>query len=89
MREAYQADKVDRGAIEKSVKQVSDMQSQLKLNFVDFWFGVNNILTPEQQKAWKEHIGGMGPRFGAGFRGRMPMGRGRMMHRPMMDQDSD
>jgi hypothetical protein len=61
----------------------------LKLNFVDFWFSVNSTLTPEQQKVWKDHIGGMGQRFGERFRERGPAGRGRMMRRPMMDQDFD
>ncbi|MBF8297083.1 MAG: Periplasmic heavy metal sensor [Bacteroidetes bacterium] len=73
LKEMYLSDKLDRSAIEKSVSQISDLQKQMKLNFVGFWFSVNEILTPEQQKAWKNHLGQMA----GGMRERM---RGRMQH---------
>jgi len=57
----YMADKPDRGAIEKGLRTISDIQHQQKLAMVEHWFAVNAILSPEQQKLWKEHAGRMGP----------------------------
>ncbi|MEK9138497.1 MAG: periplasmic heavy metal sensor, partial [Bacteroidota bacterium] len=59
MKEIYLSDKADRSGLEKLLKQVSDLQYQLKMNHLDFWFAVNGILTPEQQKIWKQHMGMM------------------------------
>ena len=96
MKEIYLSDKIDRGAIEKSLKQISDFQYQQKLNFVDFWFSVNSMLTPEQQKTWKQHVGEMAgrmrQRMGQMMRGRMlnrgPMMRGSMMPDPPEENDN-
>ncbi len=49
----FLSDKVDRSAIEKNIKGISDAQEQIKLNFLDHWFAVNGILTTDQQKIWK------------------------------------
>lgn len=95
MKEIYLSDKIDRTALEKLMKQVSDLQYQQKLNFVDFWFSVNSTLTPEQQKTWKQHIGQMAgrmrDRMREGMRGRMmnrgPMQRGSMMPDPPEGND--
>lgn len=57
----YMADKPDRGAIEKVLKAISDIQHQQKLAMVEHWFAVNAMLSPEQQMLWKEHAGRMGP----------------------------
>jgi Spy/CpxP family protein refolding chaperone len=73
IKESFLAEKPDRQAIEKSMKQVAELQSQSKLNRLDFWFSVNTILTADQQKVWKQHLGEMRP----------PMRRG-MMHKGMM-----
>ncbi len=95
MKEIYLSDKIDRSALERSLKQVSDLQYQQKLNFVDFWFSVNSMLTPEQQKTWKQHVGEMAGRMRQGMgqmmRERMfnrgPM-RGSMMHDPPEENDN-
>lgn len=92
MKELYSADKPDRAGIEKAIKQVSDLQQQMKLNFVDFWFSVNAMLTPDQQKTWKEEVGRMVGQFGERSRERMHHPgmmdrRGMMMNQP--DDDSD
>jgi Spy/CpxP family protein refolding chaperone len=78
LRELFQADKPDRGAIEKGMRAVSDLQFQAKTNHLDHWFAVYNILTPEQQVTWKEHFEGRGfdgtrpmRHFGDRMRGRM------------------
>ena len=83
MKEIYLSDKIDRSALEKLIKQVSDLQYQQKLNFVDFWFSVNSTLTPEQQKTWKQHVGGMAGQMRQRMRGAM---RGRMMNRGSMQR---
>lgn len=57
IREQMMADKPDKARIEKSMKQVSDLQLQVKMNGLDHMFSVRGILTPEQLKNWH----GMGP----------------------------
>jgi len=54
--ELFQAEKPDRAAIEKALRAISDLQFQAKTNHLDHWFAVYSILTPEQQKKWKEHF---------------------------------
>ena len=79
LKELMSADKLDRAAIEKKTKEISDLQYQMKLAHIDHMFAVLNILTPEQQEEWKEHMArprsGMrdrlrhmmrGPRWGGG-----------------------
>ena len=70
------AEKPEKGKIEKWMKEVSDLQLQMKLNGVNHMFAVRAILTPEQLKEWKDgrHSGmGMGRdmRPGTGMRGRV------------------
>lgn len=95
IKEQYLADKPDRKAIERSLKGISDVQHEMKLNMVDHWFAVNNILTPEQQKVWKQMAGrfmdrgaqALKQRFGRGPGQGMGPGqgfgpRGMRLHRP-------
>ena len=35
--------------------EISKLQNEMKLNHLGFWFNVNKILTPDQQKVWKDH----------------------------------
>lgn len=72
IQELFAAASPDKGAIEKKMKEVSDLQLQEKLNGLDHMFAVKAILTPEQQKTWKMHMKAGGPE--------MP---GRMMERKM------
>lgn len=78
MKETLMSDNPDRSALEKALKQVSDLQHQLKMNHVDFWFSVKGILTADQQKEWRKHLGGLmkegGKNPGGRMRGRGPMG---------------
>lgn len=53
-KELFLAEKLDRNAIEKNMKGISDAQEQIKLNLLDHWFAVNAILTPDQQKTWRK-----------------------------------
>lgn len=70
------ADKPDRAKIEKSMRQISDLQLQMKLNGLEHMFAMKEVLTPEQQKLWKDQRGnqGMERRRIRIFRGAGPMG---------------
>lgn len=83
MKELFQAENPDRGAIEKKMKEVSDLQHQMKVNGLDHMFAVKGILTPDQQKIWKKHMLQLGEeRFGMGMgMGKGPEGRMRMRGR--------
>jgi Spy/CpxP family protein refolding chaperone len=81
LKELFQAENPDRSAIEKKMKEVSDLQHQIKINGLDHLFAVKAILTPEQQKMWKKHMlmmgeERMGMRMGNGPEGRMKMKMG-------------
>jgi Spy/CpxP family protein refolding chaperone len=69
--ELFMAATPDKGAIEKKMKEVSDLQYQEKLNGLDHMFAVKAILTPEQQKLWKEHMRNGGPELRERFMDRM------------------
>lgn len=77
------ADNPDKAAIEKKVRTISDLQNQLKLNWVDHWFAVKAILTPEQQKIWKEEAQRQLTDWGGPMRDRVGE---RMQQRQMMRQ---
>ncbi|MBX2992233.1 MAG: periplasmic heavy metal sensor [Bacteroidetes bacterium] len=64
IKSAFLADKVDRNTIEKNIKAITAAQDQQKMNMLDHWFAVNNILTAEQQKIWKRHAATMGQHMG-------------------------
>lgn len=53
----FRADNPDKAAIEKKINEISQLQAQGKLAFVNHWFAVNKILTPDQQKIWKQMLG--------------------------------
>jgi Spy/CpxP family protein refolding chaperone len=62
IREQMISEKPDRAKIEKSMKQVSDLEFQLKMNQLDHLFAVRSLLTPEQLKNW-HGMGGMRPQM--------------------------
>jgi len=84
MKELWIAEKLDRSSIEKQLKNISDLQHQSRLNRLDHMLAINAILTPEQQKIWKDHMamGKMEMR-----RGRHDMWRGGAMDRFDMEDD--
>lgn len=84
IQEQFLADKVDRPAIEKNLKAITDVQQQMKMNMLDHWFQVNAILTPEQQKIWKSAASHWGQRMREGMR---PGMRGMMRYRGGWDWD--
>ncbi|MBI4535147.1 MAG: Spy/CpxP family protein refolding chaperone [Ignavibacteriae bacterium] len=67
LKELFLAEKLDRSAIEKAMKNIADLRQQAALSRVDHWFAVNAILTPEQQKIWKEHFSMMDGELGEGM----------------------
>ncbi len=79
LKELFLEEKLDRTAIEKRIKAVSDLQHQAKLSHIGHWFTVNEILTPEQQNIWKEHVGERAGRMDGNFRGRRHMMPGCML----------
>ncbi len=68
IQELFLAEKVDRAAIEKNIKAITDVQQQMRMNMLDHWFQVNAILTPEQQKIWKNAPGMIGQRIREGMK---------------------
>ncbi len=87
LRELFLADKPDRDAIAKQMGVVSDFQQKAKLSQLDHMFAVYKILTPEQQKKWREHMAhfgeGAGPMMRHGRTGKgMGMGMGIGMMEP-------
>jgi Spy/CpxP family protein refolding chaperone len=84
MKDLFNEDSPDKLKIESTMNGVNKLQSEMKLTHLDFWFEVNKILKPDQQKIWKEHRLMMGQRNPQGtYDGiRKPMGRhGREMRR--------
>jgi Spy/CpxP family protein refolding chaperone len=72
LRDMFRDENLDQGKIESKLDEIDKLQTKIRKNHLDFWFGVNKILKPEQQKIWKQHrmiLGdGMGPRDGRGMR---------------------
>ncbi len=77
------ADSPDRSAIEKKVKEISDLQAHNRMFGVDHWFSVNTILNPDQQKIWKSVLDR--PLRGR-FAARMGQLHDRMLMRPHQRQ---
>ena len=71
IKELFAAENPDKNAIAKKMKEVSDLQLQEKTNVLDHMFAVKAILTPEQQKIWKQHMRQMGPEMRERMMGRM------------------
>jgi Spy/CpxP family protein refolding chaperone len=85
LRQLLGADTPDRSAIERKMNEVSQIGMQAKLLRLNHWFEVNKILTPEQQKVWREllkHPLREGIRGMVGMRFRE--GGDSMRHRPFM-----
>ncbi len=80
MKNLASAESPDKASIEGKMKEISDLQFQAKKLTVDHIFAVYALLTPEQQKKFKDQLmkrlsgGGMGPmeHRWKGFRGEMP-----------------
>ena len=71
MKELLAGENPEKNAIAKKMKEVSDLQLQEKMNVLDHMFAAKAILTPEQQKIWKQHMKQMGPEMKQRMMGRM------------------
>lgn len=78
LRQLLAGEKLDKTAIEKKVREISNLQQEAKGALIDHLFSVYAMLTPEQQKTFKEH---MARRLedGPGMRQGMERPRHRMM----------
>jgi Spy/CpxP family protein refolding chaperone len=88
LRQLVAAEKLDRSAIEKKVREISNLQQETKSALIDHLFSVYAMLTPEQQKTFKQHMMTLledGP--GEGMRQRMQRPGHGMMHEKMMEED--
>jgi Spy/CpxP family protein refolding chaperone len=85
LRMLFRAEAPQKAAIEKKVKEIAELRTQMALSHLDHWFAVQKLLTPEQQKVWRQMLG----QHRQGHRGRQmgPMGQpGQMRGRGMMMQ---
>lgn len=73
MRTAIASDNPDRTAIEKISRSINDIQGQMKLDRIDHLFAVRGILTPEQQKTFRNEMMRLGEQARS-WDGRHPMG---------------
>ncbi|MGC8896905.1 MAG: Spy/CpxP family protein refolding chaperone [Bacteroidota bacterium] len=83
LRELLSEDNPDRAAIQKKVDEIARLRVQSAMDRFDHWQAVKKILTPEQQKIWREELRS----HFWNFLGRGPMHKGEMkgpMH-PMRD----
>jgi Spy/CpxP family protein refolding chaperone len=67
LKELFLADDPEKNAIEKKMKEISDLQHQEKVASLEHLFAVKTVLTPEQQKIWKKHMREVGPEFRQGM----------------------
>jgi Spy/CpxP family protein refolding chaperone len=51
-----QADKPDRAAIEKAIRDIASVETETKLARVDQMLAIRGVLTPEQQKTMKQNM---------------------------------
>lgn len=56
LKELFSADKLDRAAIEKKMKEIADLRLKLRLNHLEHWFAANKLLDEKQQNIWKENL---------------------------------
>jgi Spy/CpxP family protein refolding chaperone len=54
LRQLLKADDPDRSAIEKKMNEIADLGVKQHMIRVDAWFSINKLLTPDQQKTWKQ-----------------------------------
>ena len=55
LKSLFRDEKADQGKIESTIQSIGKLQTDMKIQHVNFWFNVNKMLTAEQQKMWKEH----------------------------------
>ncbi|MFH0992328.1 MAG: periplasmic heavy metal sensor [bacterium] len=92
LQQLLRAESPDKAAIEKKVNEIAQLDAQGKLLKINHWFGVNKILTPDQQKVWKRKLAqNLALNKGQAQQQRVRRGlgmrmQGRQPMRPMMQQ---
>jgi Spy/CpxP family protein refolding chaperone len=56
LRQLLNADNPDKAAIEKKIQEIAQIRGQGASIRLNHWFDVNKILTPDQQKVWRERL---------------------------------
>jgi len=56
LRQLLKAENPDKSAIEKKMNEIADLEVQMRMVKINFWFDINKLLTPEQQKTWKNAL---------------------------------
>ncbi|HTY01121.1 MAG TPA: periplasmic heavy metal sensor [Bacteroidota bacterium] len=79
LRTEIAADNPDRGAIEKTTQAISSVQAQMKMDLIGHLFAVRALLTPDQQKIFKNELMQIGGRMHQMVRNRMMGGMGARM----------
>lgn len=54
LRNLLMADAPDQSALKKKIEEVAMNESALHINKLNGWFEANKLMTPEQQKIWRE-----------------------------------
>ncbi len=77
LRSLMSADEPNKAAITSKMKEIADLRLRQETARVDHMFDVRTVLTPEQQKMFREHMGDrMRGHRGRGFRPGRGMGGG-------------
>ena len=53
LRDQIESENPSKESINTTVTAISKLQTDMKLRMISFWFDVNKMLTPDQQKIWK------------------------------------
>ncbi len=77
LRHLLMADAPDQAAIAKKMSEAAAREAELRMNKVDGWFAINKMLTPDQQKVWKQALRAGTLRAAKGNRDGMQDGAGR------------
>lgn len=67
----FDAETIDKSAIEKKMSEISTLQVSMRMNHVNSWSEKNKVLNADQQKIWKKMLLQHRTPFGPGIRGRM------------------
>ncbi len=54
LRQLLKAETPDKSVIEKKLNEIADLGVQQHMIRVDAWFSINKLLTPDQQKTWRQ-----------------------------------
>jgi len=88
LRQLLKADNPDKSAIEKKLNEIAGLEAQMHMIRIDYWFAINKLLTPEQQKTWKKALEA-GPAMEQKMKKHHGIGKGQMPPCPDAPQPPD